>query len=219
MRVFFDYYLGPLFVGLSMLAGLTVFLQRNAEFYLRLFAYFLVLTFIVEVIEAFLTFHAKSNLLILNPFTVLSICFYIWLLRCFIHSRKVRTLTLYLLYIYPAISLYNIYFIQKMRVFHTMTYSVGCLLIVGLCIYYFFELFQLTPATKLLRQPSFWICSGLLFFFSCSFPLYGLNNLVMRTASALTIRNLSIVFNFIYVFLYSFFTIAFLCRLRIRKST
>jgi len=213
------FYLIPVFMGIAFLASLTLFFQRDTEPYLKLFPFFLLLTLTVEIIGATMVLHIKNNLILSNPFTVLAICFYLFILHQFTHSRKVRKIILYLICIYPAVAFFNIFFIQKMVVFHTMTYSLGCLLIVALCIYYFFELFQLTHTTNLLRQPSFWICSGLLFYFSCSFPLYGLNNLVTKTASPQTIRNLIFVFNLLDVFLYSSFTIAFLCRLRIRKST
>jgi len=212
------FYLNPLFMGIALLASITLFFQRNTPLYLRLFPLFLLLTLSIEIIGDILSFHHKSNLFLSNPLTVLAICFYLFLLHQIIRSPKVKKIILFLLCIYPAIAFFNIFFIQKMLVFHTMTYSFGCLLIVVVCIYYFFELFQLTYTTHLLSQPSFWICSGLLFYFACSFPLYGLNNLVTRTASMETIRNLTYVFTLLDVFLYSSFTIAFLCRLRIRKS-
>ncbi len=59
-------------------------------------------------------------------------------------------------------ALLNIYFVQ-VNVFPPTTYSLGCLLIVGICIYYFYELFHLPSSVNLLREPAFWICTGLLF--------------------------------------------------------
>jgi hypothetical protein len=106
-----------------------------------------------------------------------------------------------------------------MAVFHTVTYSLGCIIIVALSIYYFFELFQRTSAVNLLRQPAFWICSGLLFYYTCTFPLYGFNNIVTSSLPNPVIQNLFIVFQLLDVLLYLSFTIAFLCRLRVRKST
>ncbi|HZE85428.1 MAG TPA: hypothetical protein VE035_14030, partial [Puia sp.] len=142
---------------------------------------------------------------------------YFFALYRIIHNPTARKFILYVLCIYPCIALINIFFIQKIDVFHSITYSLGCLLIVAICIYYFFELFRLPHSVNLLRQPPFWICSGLLFFFTCIFPVYGFNNLLGGFARVI-IKNLVFLVALLNVFLYSSFTIAFLCRLRTRKS-
>jgi hypothetical protein len=88
--------------------------------------------------------------------------------------------------------------------------------IVAACIYFFLELFQSKNYVNLVREPAFWICSGLLFFCTCSFPVYGLINFINFEYSI--IRIILYVFDFVNIFLYLSFTIAFLCRLRTRKS-
>jgi hypothetical protein len=98
-----------------------------------------------------------------------------------------------------------------------MTYSLGCLLIVAFCIYYFWELFQQSHSITLSREPAFWICSGLLFYYACTFPIYGLTNLLERLPKVI-IKNLLLIFDLLNIFLYLSFTIAFLCRVKPRKS-
>jgi tellurite resistance protein TehA-like permease len=119
------------------------------------------------------------------------------------------------LYALAAVS--NILFIQKMKTFHTVTYSLGCLLIVLFCIYYFFELFRLPKSVKLKHNPAFWICTGLLFFYCCGFPLYGLIN-YWSDISKLILKNFDKIITILNIFLYTLFTIAFLC-IRTRKYT
>ncbi|WP_431213185.1 hypothetical protein ACQ86N_47525 [Puia sp. P3] len=104
-----------------------------------------------------------------------------------------------------------------MATFHTMSYCLGCLLIVCACIYYFWELFQQKSSVDLIHQPAFWVCSGLLFFYSCTFPLYGLTKL-MESLPKVILVNLFNIFILLNIFLYLSFTIAFLCRLKTRKS-
>jgi hypothetical protein len=120
---------------------------------------------------------------------------------------------LYCLIIYPAIFLVNTLLVQGSVVFHSMTYALGCLLIVLSCVYYFWELFQQTYTVNLSRLPSFWICSGLLFYYACTFPFYGTTNLVSALPKVI-LKNLLFVFVLLTVLQYLSFTIAFLCRPR-----
>jgi hypothetical protein len=112
----------------------------------------------------------------------------------------------------------NILFIQKINNFHTVTYSLAGVLVVAFCVFYFFELFQRPQSINLSRNPDFWICSGLLFYFSCTFPIYGMANSI-RTFPLFILNNLNTIFNVLDILLYTSLTIAFLCRLRTRKSS
>jgi len=202
----------------ASIPGLTIYFQRDTDPYLRIFPFFLLLTAIEGLIENYQASHHLNNTALTNLFSVVTFCFYFFVLYRIIRNLTARKIILYILYIYPCIALINIFFIQKIDVFHSITFSLGCLLIVAICIYYFFELFRLPHSVNLLRQPPFWICSGLLFFFTCIFPVYGFNSLIANLATVVTIKNLVFLVALLNVFLYSSFTIAFLCRLRTRKS-
>jgi hypothetical protein len=110
----------------------------------------------------------------------------------------------------------NIFLLQKFQVFQSITYCLGCLLVVAACIYYFWELFQSKNYVKLTGEPAFWICSGLLFYFACSFPIYGLINFISDLGQKV-FHMIEIILDFLIILLYLSFTIAFLCRLRTRK--
>src|ERR1700754_4588483 len=174
---FFLFYFSPVFMGIALLASLTLFLQREKEPYLRLFPLFLLVNLITETLSDYLAFHALNNVLLNNISSCLVFVFYLYTLRWIIRSPKLKNVIFYIIPAYLTISLINIFLVQ-MVVFHSMTYSLGCLLIVTFCIFYFWELFQRTHSVNLLRQPAFWICSGLLFYYACSFPLYGLLNFI-----------------------------------------
>lgn len=207
-------------MAIAFLSSLTIYFRTDRETYLRYFPLFLLLVCAQEAISDYrLSIGILNNLFYYNPYTIFVCCYYFLTIYWIIHSKKVKRIILFILFLYPAIALINIFFIQKVNSFHTITYSLGGLIIVALCIYYFFELFQVTRIVNLLHQPSFWICSGLLFYYSCSFPLYGFNNLLIASASPAVMKNLIIVFQILDVLLYLSFTIAFLCRVRVRKFT
>jgi hypothetical protein len=97
-----------------------------------------------------------------------------------------------------------------------MTYTSGCVLIVITSIYYFWETFQQKNSVNLIREPAFWICSGLLFYFTCTFPLNGLLNFVSALPQVI-VQNLFQIYILLTIFLYLSFTIAYLCRLKVKS--
>lgn len=209
-------HLSSIFVLISLAASLTLYFQKDVPSYLKLFPIFLAVAFIVERIGWYLDVKGISNIMFFGVFSVLYFEFYFYILRKIIQSAKANKVILYLSFIYPILFLLNIVFVQT-HTFHSITYSLGCLLIVAVCIYYFYELFQLPKATNLIRDPAFWICSGLLFFYTCSFPLFGLLNL-LSSLSQVLILNVSSILMFLNVLLYSLYTIAFLCRFLFRDK-
>jgi hypothetical protein len=207
------------FIVISFIASLSVyFIPKYAPYYLKLFPPFLLATAVVEILGTYLASTGKPNLWLYNFFTVIEFCFYLWIISLIISNARIKKVVRVILIFYALASTVNIIFIQKMKAFHTGSYAIGCLLIVGVCVYYFFELFKNPKSVKLTNNPAFWICSGLLFFYCCGFPLYGLSNFISGI-SKLIIRNFFAIIIILNIFLYSLFTIAFLCRLKTRKYT
>ncbi len=203
-------------VVVSFLTSLTAFFIKDSGRYLRLFPLFLLITIIVEIVASWLHMHKKSTSILYNSFICLEFQFYMYVLREIIRSPRAKKIIFHTAWLYLLLGITNILFIQKLTSFNSITYALGCLIIAVICFYYFFELFQQTYSISLTRQPAFWICAGLLFFYTCSFPIYGLVNFLSQDFIAKNIRVLIILLN---VFLYSSFTIAFLCRIRVRNST
>jgi len=206
----------PIAAGVAFLISLTIFLKRPSERYLKYFSGFLLFNFLLESVLNYMAWKGHNTLFLNNLETMLVICFDLFLIRDIIHRPAAKKVFLFVLVAYPLFSLVNIFFIQ-VATFHTMSYCLGCLLIVCACIYYFWELFQQKSSVDLIHQPAFWVCSGLLFFYSCTFPLYGLTKL-MESLPKVILVNLFNIFILLNIFLYLSFTIAFLCRLKTRKS-
>jgi len=209
------FYISPIAAFITFLASLT----RPApdEPWLKVFSAFLFINFLLDSTLDFMAMHNFNNVLFGNLVDMFVFSFYLYLVRRIVQGRKAKYVFRYFQIFYICASVINLFLVQKTVAFNTMTYCFGCLLIVSSCIYYFWELFQLRSSVNLLRQPSFWICSGLLFFYACSFPMQGLLNFI-NAMPKLIIQNLLIIFILLNSFLYLSFTIAFLCRLKTRKS-
>jgi hypothetical protein len=212
----FVFYITPIAAGIAFLVSLTLFLRPATERYLRYFSIFLLVNFLMETAVGYLAFSHINNLLSANLETTLVISFDIFLIREIVYRKSAKKVLFFIMVCYPLCALVDIFFIQ-VGAFHTVTYSLGCLLIVPACMYYFWELFQKSASEPLGRQPGFWICSGLLFYYCCTFPIYGFTRL-MEALPAVIIQNLYIILDLVNILLYLSFSIAFLCRLKTRKS-
>lgn len=212
-------YFVSFFIALvALLASLALYRQGPSDVYLRLFPPFLLIVTILLGIMGYIVYQYKNDIALLNILTIFQCCFYFFVLYRIIRNNIVRKVALHLVWTYPLVVGFNILFIQKHNTFHSITYSLAGLLIVAFCIFYFFELFQRLQTVNLLRNPDFWICSGLLFYFSSTFPIYGMIN-NMRQIPEIVRLNLNAIFNVLDVLLYTSLSIAFLCRLRIKKSS
>jgi hypothetical protein len=212
------FYISLLSIAVSLLASLSVYFQRKDEFYLRMFPPFLLLTLLIESNSMFGLVSRKYTTPMYNVFSIIEFIFYIFILGLIVKNVRAKRLIKYVVLVFGILAVGNIIFFQKISGFPSLNHAAGCLLIVAICIYYFFELFQISQSVPLVRQPSFWICSGLLFFYCCSFPIFTAINL-LRTLPPFTIKTLVTIISILNVLLYSSFTIAFLCRLKTRNST
>ena len=199
-----------LFIAISFFASLRIYFTKKTSYnYLKLFPPLLLVTLIVELLGAYLGSQGKNNLALYNFFSVFWICYCLGIINCVITNTRVKKIMWGTIVLYTLAAIINILFIQKVKTFNTVTYSFGFLLIVLFCIYYFFELFSLPKSVHLANNPAFWICLGLLFFCCCGFPLYGFINYWAKVP--LVIQNFNIIVTVLNIFLYSLFTIAFLC--------
>ncbi len=201
---------------LGILIGLSLYFQKDVPIYLNFFPPLFLLTFIVEFIGYWTGQKNINNLPMFNFFTVFEICFFLSILRQIIGNKNVKKIILYCNLLYPLIAVANICLVSGLHAFHTVTYSLGTALIITFCLYYFYELFR-APRVGLIRQPPFWICSGLLFFYTCSLPLAITTNMLTPYTDPrydtifIMMHRINMGLNCLY---YSTFIIAFLCRIK-----
>lgn len=200
----------------SLMSALAYF-RKGTPVFLKLLPVYLLVTFIVEFIGGWRNDQGKVTVMLYNVFITIEFVFYFWMLRYMVRNHFAKLILLHSLWLYPLLVILNKLFLQKGLQFHTITVCLGCLLIVMATVTYFFELFQFDKPVDLVREPSFWICSGLLFFYACTFPLYALVNF-FKDPSNIIIKNIASIFAVVNILLYSSFIIAALCRIRTRKS-
>ncbi len=203
------------FIAASFLVSFVVYRQSGTPAYLKLFPPFLAVTILVEGYCNYLSYRGYANYVIYSYFTALEFIFYLFILSFIITNLKVRSVIRRLLVLNTFVALIDILFIEKDR-FTSFAYSLGCLEIIFFSIYYFFELFRFPKPLKLVNEPPFWICLGILFFYCGNFPLIGLLTFMSAVPSSI-LDGLHLFVHALNIMLYTFFIIAFLCRVRIRK--
>lgn len=205
------------FILIASVTACTVFFDKKAAYALRLFPVFLFATFCVEVIAIKMSNAGFHTMALYNIFTTFEFAYYFWLFKSILHQPAVKKILSTLIWLFPLLALLNKIFIQKGSLeFLSITYSIGCLSIVAAAIMYFYELFQMGKSVDLIRERAFWISSGLLFFYTCSFPLFAVTNFFAAPTSVFR-QNYNSISSLLNILLYSSFIIASLCRIKIRK--
>jgi len=205
-----------IFIVIGFIISLFIVFKKETELYLKFFSPFLLIAAIVELVGFELGRHKISNAKMYNIFSAFEFVFYFWVVGLIIKNEKIKQVLKSFLFIYPLIFFLEYVFSSVSTGFYSVTYSIGSFFIIIFCVYYFFELFQLPHSIKLVNEPSFWICSGLLFFYTCTFPLFGMAN-YLKLLPRILMMNLWVIVYVLNILLYSSFAIAFLCRLKVRK--
>lgn len=197
------------------LVSLTVYIQLPSAGYLKAFPVFL-----AWVLWCDFYFANPKNIFphLVSITDIIEYSFFYFVLREIILNPKMKKLILYIMMIMPVLALINIYVIQKDKDYNILNFSVYCLIAVSICIYYYFELMRGTESQSLSKLPAFWIVTGLLFNNLCTFPVFALVTLMKKVPLVISM-NIANVFNMVTLFTAILFSIGFLCRLKIRKST
>jgi hypothetical protein len=204
-----------IFIGV----GLSTFLgfKKESPFYLKMFSPFLVLSSIIDYSATFIAKKGIHTIPLYNISGVFEFFFYLWIFYSIIKSNRIKKVIIFFVVGYPCLSILNMLFFQGINNFNSITYSLGCLIIIFFSIFYFFELFNAEESYRLSKDPAFWICTGLLFFYSVSFPVYVSVNLMKHFTPKLgdLISFLIVVLNIV---LYSLFCVAFICQIKLLRK-
>ncbi len=159
------------YIQLSIfLMSLSVFAQKPMPLYLRLFPLYFFLLMIEDLAIEYTQARGMHNNIISNTSGIAEFSFYFFVIRSVIVNMKVKKRILYTTIVFVVFAVINLIFIQHNDLFNPINFTIGTVITVVLCIYYFFELFQKTEAQSLTRLTSFWIVSGILFNVVPHFP-------------------------------------------------
>lgn len=206
-----------LFFSLSAMVSILLLFQRNIKS-IRIFIPFLIVRVAAEIYGEYLNKLKIQNIWVNNIIGMLSICFYLYVLFVFIDNKKIKSVILFLsLFFVSAFTVSSVFFLS-LNEMHTYELSVGCLMVVAACIYFFYELLNYPNDVKLLSYPPFWIVTGVLFNFAGEMPVYLFLDFVIHQPKVVS-KSIFFMVHFLDIILNTLLLIAFLCRLKLRRPS
>lgn len=188
-------------------------------FMLKMLPYFLLFMSCVQVfaIEYSRPLPHKSNHWIFNLFTPIAFVFYSALLLQSFEGKKFKNIGLVLISIYFVFSIYNIIFLQGLKLFNNYSYVLGCFVIICTSLLLFVEVAKSENNLHLMEYPVFWVASGLLISHLGDFIIFGLMNMIIKHYPGFTTISFEII-KYLNATLYLLFIIAFLCKPKKQKQ-
>ena len=188
----------------------AIIFYKRLQLWLRLFFYFLLITFIVDIgATIYSSYFKQSNHFIANIFYPISFTCYFLLFYKATEAKKIKKIVLASFIFYMLFVFYDMIYINGLYYINSYSYSVGSILILLCCMLYFMWLFASDSLINYFRTPMFWIATGLLFYFVGNLVQMSLFHYILSLDPGGIIY--SVISLTLTVLLYGSFTIAFLC--------
>lgn len=163
---------------LSFLFSLRLISNKNVIPYMRYFYWYSIIGALITILRiTSKTYHFPSEniLAIISNYSILfHFTFLSWFINSLMPNKKQFRL---LLPVYISIFCITLFFLilypEKKQ--NSTSYGIANLGLVIYCITYYYQLFQITPKFDLLKDPSFWIISGIFFCMSITIPILSLH--------------------------------------------
>jgi len=121
-------------------------------------------------------------------------------------SIAVTTIAFTLGYIFT----FNVSSHAKYVMLHYLYLVESALLLLGV-VFYYIELFKFSPQSNLLKNPQFWVTSGLTFYLLCTLPITIISPHLLGVDRGLYINMFSMIYTF-YIILFLMIIKGYLCR-------
>ncbi len=205
-------------ISLAFLVSLVSF-KWNYPFHLKLFSILLGLTFLTELLATQIVvkyFHWKSNTSVYNSFTIVEFLAYAYYYYRIITVVWIRNIIKGFMYLFPFFWFVSVFLVFRFTQWNSYVVIVGGLFSVFCSLGYYYQVLHSKTDIHLRTQPEFWIATGMLIYYSCQVPYFGMLNYLINHYLLLA-RSLLNVLLVINTSMYLIFIYAFLCKKINRK--
>jgi len=210
---------------LALVAALLYCYRSFNPSYLRIFPTYLFVSIMVEIlVNSYITnafdfqpFGGKQHyakMAFYNLFTPFELFAFSWFLFQVIQSSMIKKALIALLVVF------SIFFIQYSlktdlgKKPNSIAVILESVIIIVPCLTYFRELFAWKEPVDLLKEPSFWLVTGIFFYVATIVPLYVTNNYLAGHGMETVAKSLSSINNFALSISYLLFIKGFTCRIK-----
>tara|TARA_B100000929_G_C15491749_1_gene414681 strand:+ start:363 stop:1103 length:741 start_codon:yes stop_codon:yes gene_type:complete len=207
----------------SAISGLYFFKKKPTEKAVGFFAYFLLLTYFIEIIGTIPTIiywneslhflketFWYQNFWLHNPYLIISFVVYILYFYWNISNQKIKQIIKIGLIFYVIICVFNLIFSDVFFKSNSIvTYLLGSLFLVGVIFYYYFEVLLSDKILSIKSEISFFISFPALLFFLTTTPII-IYYKYFNNKSPAFVELSQMVLITLNIFMYSSYSIAFL---------
>ena len=207
-----------IYLAIVLIAFLTslVSFKTGLPFRLKLFAWLLGLTFIVEVFCRYFlwVFHVTNTMLIYSPFNLVEYWVYGYFYYLLIEVKILRRIIFLFLCIFPIFWLVTEVFFG---LGHWNTYMTvaGNFFIILFALMYYYQLATAKEIQPIRHLPEFWIATGMLIFYLWELPYAGTLNFFLNyyIAHRTVSRGLLSIRLILDSLMYALFSYGYLCQI------
>ena len=105
-------------------------------------------------------------------FSLFEFCFFAWYFYLVIHNSKIKQLLSFITAAFVIFVLIDYFFLRNKTSFNSISSGIETVLIIAMCIYYFFDQLKQPKAFLIYSSINFWIIIAFLVYLSGTFFLY-----------------------------------------------
>jgi len=205
-------------IEIAFIASLLSF-RLNYPRHLKIFSLILGCDFLGEILSNYLLayFGLRSNVPVYNFVMLIEFLVYGIFFLMIVKRKSVRKIIVIYLILYTLFWFVSVFFVFGLWHWNSYAIIAGGLSTICMAAFYYYQLFTAEQLQRLDKSPEFWISTGLIIFYACNMPYFGMLNVLTKNFPTLAEKQL-ILLQVLNILEYSLFTYAYICRIPIRKS-
>lgn len=187
--------------------GLLNYNKLNRSY--KIFVYYFVLSVLIEIAASIVKNHLGNNLFILHIFVPIEFIFFAYLFYEYFESRRIKIYIYFAILLLISCAVVNVVF-NGFKEHNSLPRSLESIFLILLTLGYFYQYFRDNNEVFVYLQPMFWLCSGVLIYYSIDFFSFMLINQLLK--QNFEIAQLSkMIHAFINIIAYVFYALSFKC--------
>lgn len=162
-------------------SGMVFLFKKYLDKPLGIISIFILFTMVLEIVNYALFLNGINNLSLFHLFTLVEYAFIILYFIILLERKTDKWLLGISLFLFIVFSILNIVKYEPLNTYPSNQRVAECILIMLLCMYFFWNLFRKSQITNLIHYPHYWLVSGFLLYFAGTFFLNIVGKIAITT--------------------------------------